>query len=355
MSIKLNGATDGSIQLDVPAAIGSDLNVTLPATAGEVAVKATDGSVDLGDVNIDSGGRLLVGATTSQGINSGLQVVGDTGATIHRGNATAGNAPQLRFTRSRNTNYGSFTSVQNGDELGKIAFAADDGTDYSTQAATITAFVDAAPGANDMPGGLVFSTTAGGASSPTERMRIRSTGRVNIVSSYTTGSPQLYVENAASASGQQGVQVKLSSSSNNTSSFIFIGSSNGNRVYIYGNGNVVNANNSYGAISDAKLKENIVDASSQWDDLKALQVRKYNFKEGQTHTQIGVVAQEVETVSPGLVTESPDRDEEGNDLGTVTKSVNYSVLYMKAVKALQEAMDRIETLEAKVAALEANP
>jgi hypothetical protein len=120
------------------------------------------------------------------------------------------------------------------------------------------------------------------------------------------------------------------------------------------NGNVQNTNNSYGAISDAKLKENIVDANSQWDDLKAIQVRNYNFKEGQTHTQLGVVAQEVELVSPGLVSESPDRDENGNDLGTVTKSVNYSVLYMKAVKALQEAMERIETLEAKVNALEGN-
>ena len=120
-------------------------------------------------------------------------------------------------------------------------------------------------------------------------------------------------------------------------------------------GDLENTNNSYGSLSDIKLKENIVDASSQWNDLKAIQVRKYNFKEEttfSTHTQIGVVAQEVELVSPGLVSESPDRDEEGNDLGTTTKSVNYSVLYMKAVKALQEAMERIETLEAKVAALE---
>jgi hypothetical protein len=122
---------------------------------------------------------------------------------------------------------------------------------------------------------------------------------------------------------------------------------------VYTNGNVQNTNNSYGAISDIKLKENIVDANSQWDDLKALQVRNYNFKEGQTHTQIGLVAQEVELVSPGLVSESPDRDEDGNDLGTVTKSVNYSVLYMKAVKALQEAIGRIETLEAEVTALKA--
>ena len=47
----------------------------------------------------------------------------------------------------------------------------------------------------------------------------------------------------------------------------------------------------------------------------------------------------------------PDMDSEGNDLGTVTKSVKYSVLYMKAVKALQEAMERIETLEASNADL----
>jgi len=128
----------------------------------------------------------------------------------------------------------------------------------------------------------------------------------------------------------------------------------GTRSFIvFNNGNVQNTNNSYGSLSDVKLKENIVDASSQWNDIKGLRVRNYNFIEGQTHTQIGVVAQEVETVSPGLVSESPDTDEEGNDLGTTTKSVNYSVLYMKAVKALQEAMDRIETLETKVAALEA--
>jgi hypothetical protein len=122
---------------------------------------------------------------------------------------------------------------------------------------------------------------------------------------------------------------------------------------VYTNGNVQNTNNSYGSLSDEKLKENIVDASSQWEDIKGIRVRNYNFIEGQTHTQIGVIAQELEQVSPGLVSESPDRDPNGNDLGTTTKSVKYSILYMKSVKALQEAMARIEELEAKVAALEA--
>ena len=130
-----------------------------------------------------------------------------------------------------------------------------------------------------------------------------------------------------------------------------------NVMNIRADGDLENTNNSYGAISDAKLKENIVDASSQWNDIKSLQVRNYNFKEStgfSTHTQLGVVAQEIETISPGLVDAVPDLDNDGNDLGTVTKTVNYSVLYMKSVKALQEAMNRIETLETKVAALEDN-
>jgi hypothetical protein len=138
-----------------------------------------------------------------------------------------------------------------------------------------------------------------------------------------------------------------------TSKSVFIGTCGGIITsVIWSNGNVQNTNNSYSAYSDIKLKENIVDAKSQWDDIKALRVRNYNLKDGQTHTQIGLVAQEVESVSPGLVFETADRDADGNDLGTTTKGVQYSVLYMKAVKALQEAMVRIEDLETRLAALE---
>jgi hypothetical protein len=147
---------------------------------------------------------------------------------------------------------------------------------------------------------------------------------------------------------------------------------------VYGNGNVQNTNNSYGSLSDVKLKQDIVDVASQWDDIKNIRVRKFRFKNDPTgFLQIGVVAQELETVSPGLIEEVPDYedvevsvlDDEGNFVlnedgepqtktqqqatGETTKAVKYSILYMKAVKALQEAMERIETLEAKVAALEA--
>jgi hypothetical protein len=123
-----------------------------------------------------------------------------------------------------------------------------------------------------------------------------------------------------------------------------------NRFIVRDSGNVENTNNSYGAISDETVKKNITDSASQWDDIKALTVRKFHLNE-QDDTDpkmIGVVAQEIEKVSAGLVTTAYDEGEDRD-----IKTVKYSVLYMKAVKALQEAMTRIETLEAKVATLEA--
>ena len=117
-------------------------------------------------------------------------------------------------------------------------------------------------------------------------------------------------------------------------------------------GDVTNTNGTYGTISDQKMKTDIVDAGSQWSDIKALRFRKFKMKDDPSGlVQLGVVAQEVELTSPGLVDEHQDRDAEGNDLGTTTKSVKTSVLLMKAAVALQEAMARIETLEAEVAAL----
>ena len=138
-------------------------------------------------------------------------------------------------------------------------------------------------------------------------------------------------------------------------------------VWIYEDGDVYNNNNTYGQQSDIKLKENIVNASSQWDDIKNLKVRNFNFKEStglDTHTQIGLVAQEAELVSPGLIKVVKDRKktEEKNELGSIsykeslsetetTKYVKYSVLHMKAIKCLQEAQARIETLEQENIAL----
>jgi len=162
MSIKLPGATNGSVEIDVPAAIGSDLSVTIPATAGELTVKATDGSVDLGDVNIDSSGRLLVG--TSSALTGSLSQYSKL---VSLGNSLNTQGAYVSF------GYGqAATSLSSGADIATINF-----TDNAAgQFASIRCDVDGTTGSGDYPGRLVFSTTADGASSPTERMRIDSNG-----------------------------------------------------------------------------------------------------------------------------------------------------------------------------------
>ncbi len=116
--------------------------------------------------------------------------------------------------------------------------------------------------------------------------------------------------------------------------------------------------------SDVSIKDNVQNLSNQLDNINALRPVEYdrNDKLKAGEHEIGLIAQELELICPGLVEESFDLAEDGSNLETSHKTVSYSVLYVKALKALQEAMERIETqgaaiatLEAKVAALEANP
>jgi hypothetical protein len=118
---------------------------------------------------------------------------------------------------------------------------------------------------------------------------------------------------------------------------------------VLANGNAQNTNNSYGAISDIKLKENIVDATPKLADLMQVKIRNYNFKSDETKAkQIGVVAQELESVFPAMIEETSDADKDGNSLGTTTKSVKYSVFVPMLIKAIQELNAKVIALETKL-------
>ena len=187
--------------------------------------------------------------------------------------------------------------------------------------------------------------------------------RILHVQSNTAAYFNTMIDHASSSDNVYALDLFFSGQSpdNNTSEFVRCRDTGQVRLVIDSDGDITNHDNSYGAISDEKLKEQIADASSQWDDIKALKVRKFKMKEdvstkgdSDEHWRLGVVAQEVETAGMnGLIKNKKDLDPDTNEeLGTTTKTVKYSILYMKAVKALQEAMARIETLEAKVTALE---
>lgn len=320
MTLNLSGSNgisgvDGSA--GTPALQGTDANTGISFPAADTVAINTGGSER---TRVDSSGRLLVGTSSSSAAAS--LVCQGTSAS-----STAGS--QIWLQRGQ-----AAASIGTDETLGRVNFADNAGNAY----AFIEGGTNGSGGSNDYPGKLVFSVTRDGSASPTERMRVGNDGSFSSFAVDYNGAFQTAASAGTTYSVLSGWYGATSNLSGGTNSF-----------RVWSNGNVQNTNNSYTALSDAKLKENIVDAGSQWSDLKALRVRNYNLKEGQTHRQIGLVAQEVELISPGLVYETPDRDAEGNDLGTTTKAVQYSVLYMKAVKALQEAMERIETLQGMVA------
>ena len=139
---------------------------------------------------IDASGKVIVGNTTTlpSPVGYPLQVVGSgsMGMTLSRFDANV-TAPIAAFAKSRNATAGVFgTIVNSGDALGDLRFYGDDGV-TAIEAARISAAVDGTPGTNDMPGRLVFSTTADGGTVPTEAMRIGSAQTVSIGSGTVTG------------------------------------------------------------------------------------------------------------------------------------------------------------------------
>jgi hypothetical protein len=191
-----------------------------------------------------------------------------------------------------------------------------------------------------------------------------SSGGVSIGNTTDPGASNLFVTGSVLCGGSSTSYGNLSSQTISAGGFaigaqtsgagaaLYGGWSSTTAVYtVFGNGNVVNTNNSYGAISDAKLKENIVDATPKLDDLMKIRVVNYNLKKElgfEQHKQIGVIAQELEEIFPGLVESYVDVDKDGNQLNTQTKSVKMTLFIPMLIKAIQEQQQIIEQLKAKV-------
>ena len=163
-------------------------------------------------VRINANGKVLINHSSARGIGGSqfrqLQIegtsAGDSSASLVRNSADV-SPPNLSFGKSRATSVGGTTIVQDGDALGNITFSGADGTDLQTNGAVIRAEVDGTPGANDMPGRLIFKTTPDGAAQSTEKLRITSAGKI-LVGDTTArdfddgNTPQLQV--ASNTSGE---------------------------------------------------------------------------------------------------------------------------------------------------------
>jgi hypothetical protein len=272
-------------------------------------------------MRLDTSGRLLVGTSTSTqigGREGSLQV------------SAINSSMTLLQTQTNNTGaYFSFGTkgtgtggavVQNGP-LGRIQFCGFDGTDYQSVGAEIRSEVNGTPGANDMPGRLMFLTTADGASSPSERMRVDNSGRLflfNITGNAAAGSTLKY------SAGDQEVRYDTSS---------------------------------------RLLKTDITELPYGIETVKNLKPSRYTpqeyDREGNlvvsTETAIGFIADEMVAEVPEVVMmyQKSTLTRNENDTEVVPAAINYDRLTAVLTKALQEAIAKIETLETKVAALEA--
>lgn len=300
-------------------------------------------------------------------------------------NSTA--IPALRLRYSPTTSYADHLLNPNGDyEI----YAPGSGVSSGDILIRAAGRIDFAVGNNnyvspsmsmDTAGNLLVGTTAsaGGRLQIDRDANAQNIWTRNTLASGWTGSSCHHV-----------MQYSGGSPNNSQCYFIYAYDTIGARFQVFSNGNVQNANNSYGAISDAKLKTNVEPARSYLDDICNVQIRKYNLlTDPDGPKMLGVVAQELEAVFPGMVEEAPDLAErqamnpdgtpryeqmasdilgpderpimvddptkpimESYQTGEVTKSVKYSVFVPMLITAIQALKENNDKLEARLAALE---
>jgi hypothetical protein len=343
----------GSERLRITTGGNIGIGTTSPAqrlsilgnSANSVAVQFNGGYSEQGGLGGDNS-VVWIGAGGTSFTNNGLFVSGSSNLLYFSTNGSE----KMRITSGGNVGIGTSSplSITNGTVLhingttsGFLTMGYG-GTRYLTMLATSGYAAVSTTGA--VP--LVFETNE------TERMRITSGGLVLIGATSGTAAYKLKVDNGASggilAVSSGGGDANFLSSSSGIGYHFFADNGTSARFYVLNNGDVRNTNNSYGAISDISLKENIIDTTPKLDDLLKVKIRNYNLIDDENKTkQLGVIAQELEQIFPNMIS---------NDkvMGTdeTIKTVKYSVFVPMLIKAIQEQTQIIKNLEARIVSLE---
>jgi len=291
-------------------------------------------------LRIDSSGRLLVGASSSFDQGAKIQA-STTGYEVFEGFQYGVNsvAAILRIGKSRGS-IGNHGLVAVNDQLGRISFMGNDGSSFKN-AAYIFAAVDGTPGTNDMPTRLVLSTTANGAGSPTERMRITSEGHVffGATTSFPTGGSNGGSAFVVESGNRRTLYLATTANAEGLIRFHNVNGQVGTVV-------VSGSSTSYNTSSDYRLKDNVVDIPDGITRVKQLQPKRFNFIADSETTVDGFLAHEAQLVVPEAVTGTKDEvDDDGNP---VMQGIDQSKLVPLLTAALQEAIAKIETLEQRL-------
>jgi hypothetical protein len=310
---------------------------------------------------IDSSGRLLVGTSSSSA----------SARAVFQGNSFAGSQPGIIYLQ-RDT---SSTGLTAGNAMGYIIFGDNAGANY----AAIGCEADGSTGTNDYPARLTFSTTADGASSPTERMRITNDGNIYAGTTIPDGEANVFERNAPgsysfvvrnsntnNAVSTNGLKIVYSSvTPNDTNAFLACVDSTAGRITLKNNGGIDNYQSNNVNLCDEREKKNIELLDSTWSCLKNWELKKFHYNEDADtdDKRYGVIAQQVAEYCPEVITDWTKQkakdavlDENGNVVTPaqeeiIRMGVKEQQMMWMAIKALQEAQLRIENLEAEVAAL----
>jgi hypothetical protein len=345
----------------------TDGEIDVTVGAGTASVVTVPGHIDLaGDIDVDGtleADAITIGSTaigSIYGVIAGSSSIVTTGA-LNSGSITSGFGNIDNGSSTLDTGAATLASLNVSD--GNITNVGDIAVDTVSGDADSNTTIG-------FPGSDILTLNTAGS----ERARIDANGQLLVgrtsantyfhtnLNSSGANVGCLTLEHTSSTDSEcYGQDINFSAAApDNESQWFFRCRDSGAtpRFQIWSSGNCINVNNSYGAVSDEKLKTGIVDARSYWADFKNVQFRKFKLKsKGENGTYLlGVIAQEIETIFPSLVEESPDFDESDGkreDLGTTTKSVKYSVLNQIGLKVVQELQTRLEAAEAKITTLEA--
>jgi len=318
-----------AVTLSERARISSDgtFRVKGAGTAGSTDAFQVSGSAPASAASLDSSGNLGIGTSSPAGK-----------LTVDPGNTSGTQIDGLRLPKNF-TAQANFVAWQQGANGWRV------GMPYGDSTYPLAFFYGASTPTASSPGSQLMTLDASG------NLLVGTTSAQGKIDAYQTADAYaLYARCTSGSLTASVLEIEADRNTTNNTFYAITYLNNGAGAYkfrVADSGNVTNTNNSYGAISDVKLKENIVDASPKLANLMQVKVRNYNMI-GDTTKQLGVVAQELETIFPAMVDVSPDRDTEGNDLGTTTKSVKYSVFVPMLIKAMQEQQAIIESLKARL-------
>jgi hypothetical protein len=376
--------------LDTGVSDSSDATAITISSSEQVMIGTTDaGYPDYGDsltvADVDGGG-----GNAGMTIRSGTSSYGTFYFSDATGTAAGTYAGKMQYNHSNNsmvfgTNSADRLTI---DSSGNVGIGITNPSDYYSEQLVVSAeegeggitiknatdnngylmFADGTSGSEAYRGYIMYghsvdemrlytSAYMNFYSNGSERMRIDSSGNLLVGTTTALNSSHTIIKN-----GGVPLHVKRTTDASAGNS-LFLGYGTGGstaNVSIRGDGDLENTNGNYDALaSDERLKENIVDVSSQWEDVKNIKIKNFTLKHDKSGlVQMGAIAQELQEVCPNLIKrrEASPQDIENSDglikEGDEVLTYKMSIMQLKGFVALQEAMTKIEELTAKVEELE---